>query len=231
MQVNRKDIHNNIRSQIVSDIQNDIYKNRLIGEKLPSESEYARKYGVARSTIQKSLMDLENLQLIERVQGKGSFVKYNQPQIDIINYKGFSDFASQIGNSPVTKIIEKRIIDDNILYLKRLRGIKNNEDIVWLTLDESKLDLNKYPNLDHYDFENDSLYEILRNEYQIFPTKADISANAILSSEVNSKLFKIDNGIPLLQMEGDIYDAEKAIVEHVRVTYSKQSNFKFVVGI
>lgn len=231
MQINRKDVHKNIRAQIVADIQNDIYVNGSIGDKLPSESEYAKLYGVARSTVQKALQDLENLQLIERVQGKGSFIKYDQPKIDIINYKGFSDFAFQIGNNPVTKTIQKKITDSNHLYLKRLRGIKNEKEMIWLTLDESELDLEKYPGLDKYNFEDNSLYEILRKKYQTFPTKADISANAILSEQEISSSFKIKEGIPLLQMEGDIYDSNDDVVEHVRITYSKQSNFKFVVGI
>lgn len=229
--MNRKDAHKNIRAQIVGEIQNEIYKNRSIGDKLPSESDYSKQYGVARSTVQKALKDLENLQLIERIQGKGSFVKYNQPKIDIINYKGFSDFASQIGNTPVTKTIQQNVNSDNILYLKRMRGIKNKKEMIWLTLDESELDLSKYPGLEKYDFEDNSLYEILRNDYQIFPTKADISANAVSSKKSISDLFKIKEGTPLLQMEGDIYDTNNDIVEHVCVTYSKQSNFKFVVGI
>lgn len=37
------------RKQIVSSIQMDIIKNRKIGEKLPSESEYANLFGTARS--------------------------------------------------------------------------------------------------------------------------------------------------------------------------------------
>lgn len=230
MQINRKNTRKDIRAQIVADIQNEIYKNGSIGDKLPSESEYSKIYGVARSTVQKALSDLENLQLIERIQGKGSFIKYNQPKIDIINYKGFSDFASQIDNNPITKTLEKTVTN-NHLYLKRLRGIKNSEEMIWLTLDESELDLSQYPGLDKYDFEDNSLYEVLRKKYSVFPSKADISANAIISNKNISNLFNAKEGIPLLQMEGDIYDSNDIVVEHVIVTYGEQANFKFVVGI
>ena len=112
MELSREKSHSNIRTQILSDIQNDILVNRKIGEKLPSESEYAKHYQVARSTIQKVLKDLTSMQLIERVQGKGTFVKSNKPVINIINYKGFSDYAYEMGSEPITKEIKKEVINE-----------------------------------------------------------------------------------------------------------------------
>ncbi|UNK18300.1 GntR family transcriptional regulator [Paenibacillus sp. N3/727] len=45
-----------------------------IGDKLPTEAEISKEYNVSRITSKRALTELENANLIYRVQGKGSFV-------------------------------------------------------------------------------------------------------------------------------------------------------------
>lgn len=227
-----RSIHNNVRTQILADIQKDIFSNRTKGEKLPSESFYVKKYQVARSTIQKVFKDLEGLQLVERIQGKGSFVKNIKPKINIVNYKGFSDYASEMGSTPVTKQIKKEVIDDgNQLYLQRLRGITIENKNIWLTLDETIVDLNKYPGLDSYDFEKNSLYDVLRKEYNSSPVTAQLSSNAVVASENERKLLEVKRHTPLLKIDGEILDEKGKILEKVNILYGPNANFQLIVGI
>ena len=44
------------------------------GQQLPSEVELARRYGVARSTVQRAVRELEETGLVRAIQGKGRFV-------------------------------------------------------------------------------------------------------------------------------------------------------------
>lgn len=232
MELSREKSHSNIRTQILSDIQNDILVNRKIGEKLPSESEYAKHYQVARSTIQKVLKDLTSMQLIERVQGKGTFVKSNKPVINIINYKGFSDYAYEMGSEPITKEIKKEVINDGKeLYLQRLRGISISEKKYWLTLDETIISLEKYPGLESYDFEKNSLYEVLRKKYQSNPTTAQLTSSAVLSTSEEANLLDVDKNIPLLKIKGEILDEKGGLLEKVTVIYGPNANFELIVGI
>ena len=59
----------------------EILRNRVlagvfaIGEKLPSEQELTREFGVSRITVMRALNDLSHDGLIRRKQGAGSFVK------------------------------------------------------------------------------------------------------------------------------------------------------------
>ncbi|WP_054954665.1 GntR family transcriptional regulator [Paenibacillus dakarensis] len=60
---------------IVIDLKAKIKSGELrIGDKLPTEAELSRKYNVSRITSKRALTELENANLITRVQGKGSFV-------------------------------------------------------------------------------------------------------------------------------------------------------------
>ncbi|KGO27496.1 hypothetical protein Q757_07910, partial [Oenococcus alcoholitolerans] len=132
---------NSLRSQIVQSIQHDIFSNRKVGDQLPSEAKYAEEFGVTRSTIQKALKDLQQMNLITRVQGKGSFVHQTQPHVKLFNFKGFSDYAHEIGLEPINKVLSKKIIKKHgteFLELERLRLLKSQESIIPMTIDHSE---------------------------------------------------------------------------------------------
>ncbi|KRM98749.1 GntR family transcriptional regulator [Loigolactobacillus rennini] len=218
------------RTQISSDIQKDITNKRKVGDKLPSETEYAKHYNVARSTIQKVLKDLERLHLITRIQGKGSFVTLNYPKIDMFNFKGFSDYAREIGATPITKLIEKKIIRKKLI-LKRLRSININGKITPLTFDTSIIDLQTFSGLSKYNFEKNSLYETMRKQYDVQPSNAILNVIPILGTDQEHTLLKVDKDTPLLKISGKVFDNNENLVENLNIVYSNQANFKFIIGI
>jgi len=231
MAINKRKRNQSVRAQIVADIQSTILKSMTTGDKLPSESAYAEHYDVTRSTIQKALKDLEDLQMIDRIQGKGSFVKLKNPKIDMFNFKGFSDYALQIGAEPITKVLKKEILGDQELVLQRLRGIKTGGKTIQLTLDESHLSLESFPGLDQYDFAKHSLYQTLRTDFKVYPATANLLVSPIMPTDEQAKLLEVDVNQPLLQVTGQVRTSENDLVETIKVIYSNQSNFKFVVGV
>jgi GntR family transcriptional regulator len=60
-----------VRDSIKASIANGAL---LPGAKLPSEAEMEQMYGVSRVTVRQALSDLQKQSLIEKVNGKGSFV-------------------------------------------------------------------------------------------------------------------------------------------------------------
>ncbi len=189
-------------------------------------------FGTARSTIQKALRDLETMQLIKRIQGKGSFVIFKHPKIEMFNFKGFSEYAHQIGAIPITKLIEKKKISDgHKMVLRRLRSIKISEEITPLTLDQSILSLDDFPGLDQYDFEKNSLYDILRTEYETNPVIANLEVAPFIPKKEISNLLAVSQKIPLLKVNGFVYNSSSEIMEEVSIIYSDQTRFKFTLGI
>lgn len=64
-----------IYQQLVDEISADIRSGRLAcGEKLPTVQEMETQLGIARGTIKRAYDDLEHQGLIEKVQGRGTFV-------------------------------------------------------------------------------------------------------------------------------------------------------------
>jgi len=231
MAIIKRKRNQSVRAQIVADIQSSILKGMKTGDQLPSEADYAEQYGVTRSTIQKALKDLEDLQMIDRVQGKGSFVKQKNPKIDMFNFKGFSDYALQMGAEPVTKVLKKEIVDDQELVLQRLRGINTGGNTIQLTLDESHLDLTAFPGLDQVDFAQQSLYQTLRKKFNVYPATANLLVSPIMPTAEQATLLEVGAQQPLLQVTGQVRTSENDLVETIKVIYSSQSNFKFVVGV
>jgi len=64
------DIYDNIKNNIVK----GIYKS---GEKLPSENDFCKEYGVSRGTVRKALEILADEGLVHSLHGKGVFVLEN----------------------------------------------------------------------------------------------------------------------------------------------------------
>lgn len=67
-----------IYQQLVDSIKVAIKKELLVsGQKLPTVQEMTNKLGIARGTVKRAYDELEHLSLIEKVQGRGTFVSYN----------------------------------------------------------------------------------------------------------------------------------------------------------
>lgn len=225
---------NSLRAQIVAAIQRDIFENRKVGEKLPSEAEYAEKFGVTRSTIQKALIDLTEMNLIRRIQGKGSFVNMRRPIVKMFNFKGFSDYAKHIGAEPVTSVIDNQveiINGQHIMVLRRLRSVKSATGLIPLTLDESKLSLDSFPKLNKYDFSQLSLYDTLRKEYSVLPMTTTLKMSAITADSRLQDLLQCGESDPLLQAQGTVFDVNSQVVEMVKIVYSQQAEFDINLGI
>lgn len=64
-------IYRQIIERIISGVENGILKG---GNKLPAERELANQLNTSRGTITKAYQELENLEIIEVIQGRGSFI-------------------------------------------------------------------------------------------------------------------------------------------------------------
>lgn len=61
-------------AQVAQDLRRTISLDRALGDKLPPEVTLAEQYGVSRITVRQALGQLEDEGLVERQQGRGTFV-------------------------------------------------------------------------------------------------------------------------------------------------------------
>jgi GntR family transcriptional regulator len=81
-----------------------------VGSKLPSEGELEARYGVSRITVRQALADLQGLGLIEKVNGRGSFVRGPDSPGGLGPLTGFYETMRSRGHTALGKVSSVRQI-------------------------------------------------------------------------------------------------------------------------
>lgn len=181
------------------------------GSLLPSENEMCAVHGVTRPTVRQALEALVRDGFIVKKQGKGSIVKKPPQDIGILSISGTSSAVGQqyLKTQIVMKpqimawpddfpfelsVVEK---ESGRIYLERLRLV-NDQPVFY--------DINNLPNINlprfsSRSFENKSLFELLRGNYQIEITGGEQKLKAIKANKQISAILNIKEGAPVLYME------------------------------
>lgn len=209
--------------QLMQHIKNEIEQENLTpGSKLMNETDLEKAYGVSRITVRKALKELTEEGILERKQGKGTFVRKIKMTRELIAVDGFSDFIKQIGKHPSSRILscmnvhatekqaKKLMISegDELLRLERILFIDNEP----MAVDVSHYPLEEFPNLHQYVYEYSSTYEVL---HKIYNVKFGVS-NKIISVELadiqNANLLNCDVGTPLFNFSKTLYNTDNQAV-------------------
>jgi GntR family transcriptional regulator len=147
------------------------------GSLLPTEQELCDMFNTSRMTVRKALDELENKNVIYRIQGKGSFV----PAFEINNYSlsGFTKTMENKGLRHSTQVLcfEERAAsksiaealrvrpDARVWYLKRLRCVEGEP----VSIEKLYYNAALFPNFLSHDFSKESVFAVLRQEYNYTP--------------------------------------------------------------
>ncbi|MFY0759576.1 GntR family transcriptional regulator [Metabacillus dongyingensis] len=92
--------------QLEEGIKEAIQQQELIpGEMIPSEREYAEKYGISRMTVRQALSNLVNDGYLYRQRGKGTFVAHQKIEQPLKGLTSFSEDMRSRGLEPSTRVI------------------------------------------------------------------------------------------------------------------------------
>ncbi|WP_052254564.1 GntR family transcriptional regulator [Salinicoccus sp. YB14-2] len=184
----KSDAH--LYAKITNEIRHQIDSGKyLSGDKLPPERKLCEAFGVSRITIRQALEKLEDLNIIARKQGKGTYIlpfEYGKlPEI----FSRFTNAIDEPGECPGTKMLDiVRINSDK--YLNQKMGLTVNTPVYKLTrlrmadvrpllLEYSFIPYNVAPDLDRFNFGNMSLYQVLEQEYSVKIDQAFETLNPI----------------------------------------------------
>lgn len=102
----------------------------ISGMLLPTENELCEEYHVSRITVRKALDNLERKGLINRIQGKGSFV--SKPINNANNaHKGFSQIIRESGLEPQSRFLGEELIEKNSEIVKLLELPNDTLEQFW----------------------------------------------------------------------------------------------------
>jgi len=193
--------------QLRRQIEENLYRE---GDLLPSENELCALHNLTRPTIRHALDALVNEGYIKKHKGKGSIVCGLPKEIGILSIFGTT---SAIGKKNLqTRIISRPKVQkwDEPFFFELT---ENEKDIGCIKMERLRLvsdkpvfyDINFLPNLNlprfcSRNFENKSLFEVLRKHYRIEVRGGEQKFRAIKAGKQIAAYLQIKPGTPVLHL-------------------------------
>ncbi|MCX8130613.1 MAG: GntR family transcriptional regulator [Clostridia bacterium] len=208
---------------------------------IPTEVELSHHFDVSRPTVRQAINELVVEGYLFRIKGKGTFIskpKINQDFLLVLD--SFNNEMRKKGFKPSTKVLSTEIVQSDehishalktplgskIIKLSRLR-FANEDPIVFVV---TYLPYEKCPDIMSKDLENNSLYEILENEYSLVISSVTRHLESKLAGEYDSDLLAIEKGAPIQFFESIAHLADSTPIEYSLAKYRGDRNkFTFVL--
>ena len=224
--------------QIKADILDRIRRGELHeNEKIESENELARKYGVSRPTVRQALNELVFTNVLWRRQGRGTFVSPKRLNENLLLYSPFVEEVTAMGKKPTIKITDRKVVTAS-KEMARLLEIEEGDEVLELAglrlADEEPISfrssyypMKQFPDLIHERFEDVSLFEKMQS-YGVQCARAKQTFQVVLARENEAHQLKISVGFPLLLWEGIIYSNLEKPFELTRALY-RSDKYQFQI--
>lgn len=208
----------NIKEQLLKQIQSGFY---AVGEKLPTEADLCTMFSASRTTIRLALSELEVQGILERYQGKGTFVK--RKELHLIQTRSFTEDVLMSGKEPTSKIIESKVMPaemplDEFLQvslkapINQLLRIRyaDNEPLLYET---TYIAWDLAPGLVN-DYTEGSLFSFLETKHNLKAHRSVEQLKPILADKTASKLLGVKEGSPCLQVRTFTYLTDNTPLEY-----------------
>lgn len=212
--------------QLIEIIKDMINNNELQeGHYLMSERDLCKIQNVSRMTVNKALISLVNEGILERRQGKGTFVSYKKQKLTYERMQGFTEIAQgkklKVKNKILkfkldkpSKIVQEYLHledDSSLVYqIERVRFIDDDPTIL------EKIYIPEYmcPDLNKDLLDKNSLYKLYRERYIHKTQKAKQVINPIMLDKSQSKVLDVDLNTLALKIDRVVFTDKEEVLEY-----------------
>lgn len=201
-----------LMEELETSIRNGVYKP---GDKIMTEAEMAKEYGVSLITVRKAVGSLMEKGLVVRKQGKGTFVTKPKYSRNMKKLQGFTEMCEQMGVKPGAQVLENRLImadkkvadrlgiepGSNVVYISRLR-LADGEPV---QVEKSYFPL-KYAFLLEEDLNNGSMFECLKEKAGAKVASSEKMIELCRATAEEAALMDVKKGDYLLFVKSTAYD-------------------------
>lgn len=201
-----------LMEELETSIRNGVYKP---GDKIMTEAEMAKEYGVSLITVRKAVGSLMEKGLVVRKQGKGTFVTKPKYSRNMKKLQSFTEICEQMGVKPGAQVLENRLImadkkvadrlgiepGSNVVYISRLR-LADGEPV---QVEKSYFPL-KYAFLLEEDLNNGSMFECLKEKAGAKVASSEKMIELCRATAEESALMDVKKGDYLLFVKSTAYD-------------------------
>jgi GntR family transcriptional regulator len=181
-------------------------------EALPSEQALAAELKVSQGTVRKALDVLVSENLVQRHQGKGTYVAEHTQEHSLFRF-----FRLAVPGTDGERVIpdsgdarcKRRVASAaeseklhlpkaaTVVEIKRVRSI----DGVLAVIEKSVVPLKLFPEIDHQDALPNTLYSLYQSVYGVNIVLAKEELSAVLATRADEKELGIKPGSPMLHIE------------------------------
>lgn len=172
------------------------------GDMMIAENSLCDLLNVSRTTVRQSMNQLVEEGLLVRYRGKGTFVANFKIKRNMNHLYSFTEDMKAVGAKPVSKVIRAEVLETcpeeiadilklptaqaPVFYLERLR-LANQEPILW---ERTYIPYYLCNRIETFDFNKDSLYQILNETYHLDMYHARETLDAIVLSKGEAALLE-----------------------------------------
>ena len=201
-----------LMEELETSIRNGVYKP---GDKIMTEAEMAKEYGVSLITVRKAVGSLMEKGLVVRKQGKGTFVTKPKYSRNMKKLQSFTEMCEQMGVKPGAQVLENRLImadkkvadrlgiepGSNVVYISRLR-LADGEPV---QVEKNYFPL-KYAFLLEEDLNNGSMFECLKEKAGAKVASSEKMIELCRATAEEAALMDVKKGDYLLFVKSTAYD-------------------------
>ncbi len=178
--------------------------------------------------------------MVYRRQGSGTFVKDNKLNYSLNDQSNFTQNLIEIGYLPCLKILSSKLIsaplsvannlkidkDDHVFKIKTIRSAFfsteeiNDNEIKPLCLSTSYFVERKCPKLSSLIYQTNSIYKLLKNQYNISPYRTKNIVEVSLSNREDSQYLNIKKNSPILISISLVKDSDESFFEYTVSRFS-----------
>ena len=198
--------------QILQELRARIESGRIgVGDRLPSEADLVRDFGVSRTTARRALDELRREGLVRREPGRGTFLASPRLRSNLAHLYSFSEEIERWGYTPGARLLERREIladekvaarldlepGERVLFVRRLRLADERPIFVC----DSHLPITRFPALRDADYGAVSLRRLLEETTGSEMARAHQWMGAATAAKDVAEMLEIEPGVPVLRIE------------------------------
>lgn len=198
---------------------------------LPSERDLASSWNISRSTVRRAINDLKYRGYIYIQEGIGTFISDDKINRNLQNLESMTESISSKGLKVTTKVLSARYIisDKNIseklnvpldsivfelIRLRSVNGVPTQIETNYLAQDYIK-------DLDTFDFNKESLYRVLKDQYNVLPTHGSEKISVTFLTKEESYYLNCEEDTSAFFVSGITKDKYDRHIEYYKIILKK----------
>lgn len=217
-----------IKTHLVDGIRAGRWK---VGERVPSETELAREFGLSRMTANRAVRELASEGVLQRIQGKGTFVAEAQPLTSVLEIRSIADEVAARGNHYSARVVSLRTVEVTAVIHERMQlpigsevaasTVIHFENSIPLQVEQRHVNLAIAPQYAQQDFKNTTPHAYLSGIAPL--TRGEHHIEACLPDSRMAKWLQVEPTDPCLRITRttwvDRTTASTAVLTHAGSRY------------